>query len=243
MSGRARGVEGSTRGWRWLPALWAGVLVFMTAPLAAGANEPAKKEPRTGEQVCPPPAKDAASAERFVRKVFGELYGAYQNQLPGPRGQAIRERIIDDLVVRTVDAKRFAERALSHAWTGADADQRRRWTQSLAGMLQRRYWAQLRDPRVYKLVLGKSTVSCERAEVAAVMDHRKSSEEKDVVFSLAIRAHEWRLYDVTVDGTSLVQTWRSRFRRVFREGGAEAIEHEMSVLRKRYPCPSGGCRL
>lgn len=233
--------EARLLGWtRWLVAPCLGVLVWMTAPSAAGANEPASAETREGHEGC---TRDPAAVERFVRQVFAELYGAYQNQLPGPRGETIRERVIDDLVARTVDIARFAERALGRAWQDASPAQQEAWTHALAGMVHKRYWSRLRDPRPYTMKLGPTRLSCQYADVASVMDHRKTDATLDVVFSLALRDGRWRLYDVTVDSSSLVQTWRSRFRRVYAEGGVEALEREMRLLEKRYPCPRGGCKL
>ena len=80
-------------------------------------------------------------------------------------------------------------------------------------------------------------------EVRATLHHKKTDELKQVSFALVWRTGSWRLYDVEVDGTSLLQTWRGRFRRIFREGGVGALDEQMVGLSKRYPCPEAGCHL
>ncbi|HRE92387.1 MAG TPA: hypothetical protein PK095_24945, partial [Myxococcota bacterium] len=45
----------------------------------------------------------------------------------------------------------------------------------------------------------------------------------------------WRAFDVSVDGASLLEMWKGRFRRIFADGGVAAIEEHLRQLAERRP--------
>jgi len=53
------------------------------------------------------------------------------------------------------------------------------------------------------------------AEVRAQMKGRKIDTPVD--FRLIHRAHEWRVYDVVIDGASIVSNYRSQFNSIIRD--------------------------
>ena len=79
------------------------------------------------------------------------------------------------------------------------------------------------------------------AEVKARMKGPKN--DTSVGFQVIHRAHEWRVYDVVIDGASIVRNYRSQFTSIIRDvsyvGLVKKMKHKMiAVLAfEKYSAP------
>ena len=53
-------------------------------------------------------------------------------------------------------------------------------------------------------------------------------------FHLRLSRQGWRVYDVVLEGASLVNSWRSRLSRVHREEGHAGLDKQLHRLTRRY---------
>lgn len=209
------------------------------APATARAAPPAG-EPDAGEaDTAPAPepvrcATDAASPRLAVEAAYAEFARLYRARLPGPRGQTILETRLDALVDRLIDVEAFARAVLAGAWNAGTTEQRAQWQRDLDQMLRRRYLKGLEDPHLNPIDVLRSDVSCDRASVRVRLGAPSTRSDRVVELDLIYREPEWRVYNVTVDGVSLIRTWRSRLRRVFADGGVDALDRQLRLLAERY---------
>jgi phospholipid transport system substrate-binding protein len=79
------------------------------------------------------------------------------------------------------------------------------------------------------------------AEVRAQMKGRKIDTPVD--FRLIHRTHEWRVYDVVIDGASIVSNYRSQFNSIIREVSYVGLVKKMRQnaiavkVFERFPSP------
>jgi phospholipid transport system substrate-binding protein len=79
------------------------------------------------------------------------------------------------------------------------------------------------------------------AEVRAQMNGRKIDTPVD--FRLIHRAHEWRVYDVVIDGASIVSNYRSQFNSIIRDvsyvGLVKKMRQKAIAVKvfERFPSP------
>ncbi len=184
-------------------------------------------------------ASDTRGAQETVLRRFQELASAYEDVLPGPCGQTLLQRELDRIIDDSVDVGAFARWSLRVAWDQVDPDTRARWARALRLMLRARYRRRLRDPRTQRLEIERAALDCERATVwARTIDRRARASSRLVVFRLVFHPDEgrgaWRVYDVAVDGTSLLATYRGRFAKVYREGGVSALDRHLRSVAARY---------
>lgn len=187
-------------------------------------------------------ASDVAGARRTVMQRFQELASAYGDVLPGPRGKSLLQHELDRIIDDSVDVGAFARWSLRVAWDQVDADTRARWGAALRLMLRSRYRRRLQDPRTQRLEIERAALDCERATVwTRTIDRRGRASSRRVVFRLVYRPEggqggqgAWRVYDVAVDGTSLLATYRGRFVKVYREGGVSALDRHLRSVAARY---------
>lgn len=217
--------------------------------LALGAAPPADADARREEArpdvvatPAPPCVDDPQAVRGAVRAVYAQLVEAYGDALPGPRGQTLMQREVDRIIVASVDAEGFAEATLRQAWSEAPPERRARWQLILARMLHQRYRPKLKDPTHQELKLLNVQMDCDQAKVSAQLRSRRSDEVTQLELRLRLRQGQpWRVWDATLDGTSLVLTWRKRFTALFEDGGVPALEGYLATLAERYPCREQGC--
>jgi ABC-type transporter MlaC component len=203
-------------------------------PTEAPGTSPAVVDTET-PVVAPPVfcALDPQSAATAVIATFGDFKRTYRSQIPGPRGRAIRASRVDTLVEHAIHVETFARSILPDAWAVATPEQRVKWGRALDQMLRKRYLKALQDPRNTRLVVNRSDVSCDRGSVNVSIVRRDGS-GRSVDLDLVYVDGRWRVYNVSLDGVSLVRTWRSRFNAVFREGQVAGVDDQMKILDKRY---------
>jgi len=199
-------------------------------PPDAGVDAPAPVE-----VVC---IEEPSSARLEVESAFSELQRIHRGRVPGPSGQRLLEGRVDALLERLVAFDLFVDLVLGEAWDEALEDQRRSWRQTLEETLRRRYLDKLGSPLSSHIEMKGVVLRCNRAEVLFVVVSRRGEHRQDVVLELdgvvLDGKPRWRAFDVAVDGVSLLETWRSRFRRIYADGGLAAIDYHMRGLRERY---------
>ncbi|MCA9517147.1 MAG: ABC transporter substrate-binding protein [Myxococcales bacterium] len=188
-------------------------------------------EPRSEAVHC---ALDAASPRLAVEAAYAEFARLYRARLPGPRGQTILETRLDALVDRLIDVEAFARSVLAGAWDAGTTEQHEQWKQDLDRMLRRRYLKGLEDPHRNPIEVLRSDVSCDHASVRVRIGVPRTRSDRVVELDLIYRDPEWRVFNVTLDGVSLIRTWRSRLHRVFADGGVDALDRQLRILAERY---------
>jgi phospholipid transport system substrate-binding protein len=217
--------------------------VVLIAWLAGSSGVAAKPPTGTAVEVVTPPncTTEGPGPGPAVAATYAELTQIYRTALPGPDGLQQRDDKIDRLLAERLDVQEFASRTLARAWEAADQPTRERWARALTGLVHARYRSRFGEPGEMTLEVIEARQACLRAEVTTKMSERRSQNVREVVFSVVHRAGRWRLYDVSLDGVSLVRIWRERFHRFYREGGAGELERQLAQIARRYPCAKAYC--
>lgn len=236
---------------RGLAALTLGPLLLV---LALGAHaQPARAdtpppEPNPAPRICAP---DASGARLAIELAFAELQRLHRGRIPGPNGQAMIAQRTDKLLARFVHFTRFVDDALGDAWEQAP-DRRADWESAISDFLKRRYLDRLGSPLGAKIEIGEVSHQCDEARVSLQVQAPHGKKKTDVELRLVLIAPRpaedaanppppdfgpgrWRAFDVSVDGASLLEMWKGRFRRIFADGGVAAIEEHLRQLAQRRP--------
>lgn len=234
---------------RWLRLLAA--LTVAGAPLSARAEDVVGDGDEVSVPAPPPPPpepiclEDGKTAKSEVELAFAELVRIHRNRVSGPAGERVLEARVNELLERLVDFDQFVDLALGDAWDAAEDDQKRDWRETLEETLRRRYLKKLGSPLASRMQVKSVSLSCDKAEVALLITDKQGGRPQDVVLELIGTPPQteggrpsWQAFDVAVDGVSLLETWRGRFRRIYADGGIAAIDHHMRGLRDRYGRPN-----
>jgi phospholipid transport system substrate-binding protein len=141
------------------------------------------------------------------------------------------ERIPDaigDIVRPYFDFSAMASSAMGKYWRSASSDQQNRITNEFSTLLIRTYGAALLNysgkPIEYKS--ARRSNDNKRVEISSVVTPANSQP-----ISIDYRLHQsggnWRVYEVQIDGVSMISNYRSSFASEIRKGGIDGLISEL----------------
>jgi len=177
------------------------VSLWLSAPL--GATEPATS----------PAAPDATEA---VKSTVGELIQVLDDEsLKEPHRAAQRRQAIERIVVRRVSYEEMAKGALGAPWSQIDRQARREFVGLFIQLLRDTFAGRINEYTDEHVVyLGE-----QREDLFAEVKTRLKGQKVDtqVDFRLMLVAEDWLVYDVVIDGASIVSNYRAQFATIIRD--------------------------
>ena len=121
-----------------------------------------------------------------------------------------RERI-GEIVREAFDFGDISRRAVARNWRRFDPAQKDAFEAAFSSMLSRRYIARLQQEYSGEEIvyLGQELVREDRALVKTKVP--RSGVDVSIDYSLKRSAGDWRVYDVRIEGVSLVKNYRGQF--------------------------------
>lgn len=169
-----------------------------------------------------------AAAEDLVRRINTELSSAFAARRDEIREDPSRAyQLVDEIAARHTDFPRIARLALGKQWRRASEEQRLRFVEEFRGMLLRTYATALTEHAGAPVTYHQSRVSS-NGRTVLVRTQVPSGPDASlrVDYRVGLREGQWMVYDVVVEGVSMVATYRSHFASTARRGGIDAvIEH------------------
>jgi phospholipid transport system substrate-binding protein len=180
----------------------------------------------------------AASVPQAPEQLMTEVSRQMLDTLKRER-EAVRERpqhlfdLVDEVLGPHVDFPRMSGWVLGKYWRQASAEQRRRFISAFRIMMVRFYTAALLDdPNQLDDLLAREDglitflpgrpaegdTTTVRSEV-----HMNDGKVVQVLFAVHNRDGDWKVYDVTVEGVSLVTNYRTSFAQEIQQGGIDAL--------------------
>ena len=133
---------------------------------------------------------------------------------------AMREKLI--ATIQTIfDAKELSRRALATNWDKFSADQQERFSKAFLTLLQNTYLDRIEAYTDEKVnYLSEKLLAADKAEVATTV----SSKGKDIPITYRmLKADGWKVYDVIIEGVSLVQNYRNQFAQILMKETPDAL--------------------
>ena len=185
-----------------LMVLAAGILAGSTA--AAGADSAAQQ-----------------LAKEVTTSIVEELTSRRESLRNDPQGVY---ELVDRLILPHFDFERMSRRVLGKRWKEASPEQRRRFVAAFRSMLVRTYATMLNEYRGQTLVWLDPVARKKDDEIVIpVQVELSASQPVRVAYLMHGNGTDWRVFDVTVDGVSLVTNYRSSFRSEIARHGIEGL--------------------
>ncbi|WP_246287697.1 MlaC/ttg2D family ABC transporter substrate-binding protein [Desulfolutivibrio sulfoxidireducens] len=119
------------------------------------------------------------------------------------------------------DATELSRRALAANWNKFSEQQQKRFTDAFLTLLQNTYLDRIEsysDEKVH--YVDERMLAADRAEVNTVV----SGKGKEIPISYRMRnASGWKVYDVVIEGVSLVQNYRNQFAQILMNQPPDAL--------------------
>lgn len=159
----------------------------------------------------------AADPKQAVRGVIDGVLDILNNPAyKSPAQKSHRRRLIKQTVDRRFDYREMAKRCLGHTWRNLSRAQREDFVRLFAELLEASYSDKIEKYTGNERVeYTGEVVDGDYAEIRTVVVRR--NDRIPLTYRLLRESEGWHIYDVVIEGVSLVSNYRSQFRRIISE--------------------------
>ena len=132
--------------------------------------------------------------------------------------------LVNQIVLPHFDFEKMSSWVLGKYWRTATPDQRKRFVDEFRNLLVRTYAKSLssyRDNKISYLPMRSSPQDTD-VKVRTEVD-QPGGFPIPIDYSLYLKGDEWKVYDVTIDGVSLVTNYRTTFANQIRQNGLDKL--------------------
>lgn len=155
-----------------------------------------------------------AQVERMVNSILGVL------QQSGLSAKAKKDQI-SGKVQRYLNMQSMSRRTLGTYWEGATEEQRQRFTDLFVRVLEGTYLNRIGDYSGGTVKYLKQRVKGDKAIVDTVIVSDEL--EIPVQYKMIYRDDSWQVFDIVIEGVSLIRNYRSSYSEIIRRNGYEGL--------------------
>lgn len=163
--------------------------------------------------------------EQLVRTMTAEIMAEIEKDAAlraGDRRKALT--LAEEKILPHVDFAEAARLAAGRSWNGATPAQRSRLTSEFRAMLVRTYTTAIDRYRGQKMEVMPTKLAPNATDASIRNRYIKpGAPPVTVIYAMRKAQDGWKIYDISVEGVSLVLTYRSEFETIARESGFDGL--------------------
>jgi phospholipid transport system substrate-binding protein len=165
------------------------------------------------------------SPEELVRDTSSRMLVALKTQKAQIEEDKSRiYALVSDIVLPYFDFRRMATWALGRYWRDANPDQQERFVVEFREMLVRTYGIALADYSDQKIVyLPLRAEPGDRDVTVRTEIEQAGGPAIQITYSMYLTTDGWKVYDVSINGVSLVTNYRTTFASIIRKDGMDSL--------------------
>ena len=166
------------------------------------------------------------TVEGYVNSVLSVLRDP---ALQGEGAKKIKKEKIRAIAEKMFDFNELSKRTLGPNWKNFNPDQQKEFTVLYRDILEDAYMDRITSYKDEKVVFNKEAMlSDDTAEVQSTVLTKK--EEIPINYRVIVKGGEWRVYDVVIEGVSLIMNYRAQFRQILANKPPAEL---LKILRKK----------
>jgi phospholipid transport system substrate-binding protein len=179
------------------------------------------------------PGCEAAAPMEVMKGVVGEVFSTLQTYpVSGPPDTlAKRRQKIREIIDTHFDSVEMSQRALGKHWKEIPEEKRREFTQLFYWRLYNFYILRVENYSDEKVLYNKEIIKGNVAAIFTQISSRKYP-EFDIEYRLKQEGDDWKIYDVVIEGVSLVANYRSQFSSFLSK---KTFDELLKTLREKNP--------
>ena len=188
------------------------------------------------------PAQELAP-EQLVQKITSDVLAAVKTDkalAAGDRQKAMK--LAEEKVLPYVDFEYATRLAVGRAWRQASPEQKQRLVTEFRNMLVRTYSnsVQAYEGQTLKVLPSRGKGDDNSADEATVRTQfvRAGGQPLPIDFQMHKAGNGWKVYDIVVEGVSLVLTYRSEFDAIVKQQGLDGLIE--ALAKKNIPAAGVG---
>jgi len=148
--------------------------------------------------------------------------------LKRPDKTSARRQQLRSVVDQVFDWQETGKRALGRHWQPLTPEQRQQFSSLFADLVERSYVGKIELYSGEKIIYAGDTIEGDQATVKTKLI-TKSQTEIPIDYRMQKEGDRWRVYDVLIEGVSLVGNYRTQFNRVIQQTGYDDLVKKMKT--------------
>jgi len=166
------------------------------------------------------------TVERHVNSVLDVLRDP---ALKGETGKKIKKEKVRAISEKMFDFNELSKRTLGPNWRRLNPDQQKEFVVLYRDILEDAYMDRITAYKDEKVAFDKETMlTDDTAEVRSTVFSK--TEEIPINYRLILKGGEWKVYDVVIEGVSLIMNYRAQFRDILANKTPVEL---LNILRKK----------
>ncbi len=196
---------------------------FVIAGLLSVAGPLLAQSPAAGSAA--DPAIDVEAAETFIRTKHNKVRAVLRRPDTPKRAERLTE-----LLGEFLDYDMLSELSLDQEWDKRSPKERKQFVSLLRALVERQYQNNMESTLKYKVTwVGAEAIDDASALVKSSARSQKKKRQPpiEIDYSMRPEGNEWRVWDISTDGVSLVKNYKRQFRRVINDEGWKGLIDRM----------------
>jgi phospholipid transport system substrate-binding protein len=178
--------------------------------------------------------------DQLVQKITDDVMAAIKSDkqlAAGDRQKALK--LAEEKILPYVDFEQATRLAVGRSWSQASPEQKKRLVSEFKNMLVRTYSnaVDAYQGQTLKVLPSRGKPDPEDT-VVRTQFQRAGGQPLPIEFHMRQADNTWKVYDIVVEGVSLVMTYRSEFDAVVKQEGIDGLIKRLSA--KNTPAAVGG---
>jgi phospholipid transport system substrate-binding protein len=151
------------------------------------------------------------------------------SSLKGESGKSAKKTKIRSITEKMFDYTELSRRTLGQNWKKFNNEQQKEFTDLYKSILEDAYADKIMTYTDEKVVFNKENMLSEKTyEIQTTIVTKKA--DIPIFYRVIQKEGEWRVYDVVIEGVSLVNNYRTQFREILASKSPDGL---LDVLRKK----------
>jgi phospholipid transport system substrate-binding protein len=179
--------------------------------------------------------------DQLVQKITEEVLAAIKSDkqlAAGDRQKALK--LAEEKVLPYIDFEEATRLAVGRAWAQATPEQKKKLVSEFRNMLVRTYSNAIEayQGQTLKVLPSRSSKDSKDDSTVRTQFIRAGGQPLPIDFQMRKTDKGWKVYDISVEGVSLVLTYRSEFDAVVKQEGLDGLIKRLA--QKNTPAAVGG---
>jgi len=173
------------------------------------------------------PVWGAASRTEDVKKTVDEVVRIVADkELKKPQNEQKRRKALKAAIGQIFDHAEMAKRSMGQNWKELTPVQQKEFTDLFATLLESSYAGKIESYNNEKIIYLKEIEDGDYAEVKSRIVTARH-DEFSLDYRLMREGDRWKVYDIVIEGVSLVSNYRSQFNKIIKAQGYQELVKKM----------------
>lgn len=152
------------------------------------------------------------------------------------KNEVKRRQALKQSISKIFDYTEMAKRSLGKHWNARTAAEKKQFADLFASLLENSYAGKIESYNNEKIIYLKETVESDHAEIKSKVVTR-SRDEYTIDYRIFKQNDKWMVYDVVIEGVSLVSNYRSQFNKIITANGYDKLVKKLQSKNDELKAP------